>query len=109
MGEAQVTAQNALADRAAMLGPDPSSSRLDQALSAASAAAGAARGSHTGARRPPPEYLIQAVRCVCGLAEAERRRGGLLVERWRELQGNAPWQVSEGGASIPPVDRAFSP
>lgn len=108
--EALVTAQNAIADRAAMLGPDPGSSRLDQALSAASAAAGAASGSHAaGARGPPPEYLIQAVRCICGLAEAERRRGGLLVERWRELQGNTPWQASEGKASIPPPDRPLSP
>lgn len=108
--EAFVAAQTALADRAAMLGPDPGAARLDQALSAASAAAGAAAGSHApGARGSPPEYLVAAVRCICGLAEAERRRGGLLVDRWRDLQGNTPWQAPEGAASIPPVDRVFSP
>merc|ERR1719453_2508086 len=94
-----------------MLGPDPSSARLDQALSAASAAAGAASAGAqaASARGPPPEYLIQAVRNACGLGEAERRRGGLLVERWRELQGNTPFQTAEGAAIVPPSDRLFSP
>mmetsp|Transcript_129505 Transcript_129505/g.242257 ORF Transcript_129505/g.242257 Transcript_129505/m.242257 type:complete len:391 (-) Transcript_129505:31-1203(-) len=109
--EALVAAQNALADRAATFGPDVSRERLDQALAAASAAAAAAGGpaSREGQSSATPEFLMEAVRCVCGLAEAERRRGGLLVERWRELHGNDSCRVAEGLGSIAPADRGFSP
>merc|ERR1711879_252537 len=33
------------------------------------------------------DHLASTMRCIRGLAWAERRRRGLLVERWRQFQG----------------------
>lgn len=107
--EAFVSAQQALADRVAILGADPGAARLDQALSAASAAAGAATGSHAIGCKKPPDYLLQAVKMLCGLAEAERRRGGLLTEKWRELHGNVVFTGTGSLNIVPPVEQVFSP
>lgn len=112
--EALLAAQNALADRAATLGPDSGRERLDQALAAASSAVAAAGGGpacREGQSNAAPEYLLETVRCVCGLAEAERRRGGLLMERWRELHGHDSFRMADSKAcgSVAPGDRGFSP
>lgn len=97
--QALEVAQHALADRAAAMGgADPGAERLAAALAAASAAARAAVDG--------PEHIGLAMRCVCGLAEAERRRAGLL----RQGGGHDPrLAATDGLGSVPPVDRSFSP
>jgi len=104
--EAFVAAQNALADRAVPASPDHGWERIDRALSAAEAGA-----CQTDSTRDvsAPEYLAGAVRCLRGLAEGERRRGALLAERWRELQGDNPGSLAMGSGSLIPGDRSFSP
>lgn len=105
--EALVAAQNAIADRAAVLGADPGAAQLDRTLAAAADAVRSAEGSGAAA----PEALSSTVRCLHRLAEAERRRRGLLVERWRELQGDRSEAITAGqGSAVPPPDgTVFSP
>lgn len=103
--EALVAAQNAIADRAAAAAADPGASQLDRALAAAADAVRSAEGSGPAA----PEALSSTVRCLHRLAEAERRRRGLLVERWRELQGDRSEAIAAGHGSAAPQDGYFSP
>jgi len=103
--EALVAAQNAIADRAAAAGADPGAAQLDHALAAAADAVRSAEGNGP----TTPESLSNTARCLHRLAEAERRRRGLLVERWRELQGDRSEAIAEGHGSAVPQDGCFSP
>lgn len=108
--EAVVAEQGRLADRVAETIADESVIRLEQAVAAA---ASALEDASEGAGSSPPQHLVGSLRCVRGLAEAERRRSGLLTERWHQLQGEecqmtAPPAAVASPAPVPP-SRSFSP
>jgi len=106
--ESLIAAQNGIADDASSpAAPDHGSARVDQALRAAAAAV--QQAVDTAGAQSPPSSLVGAVRCVLGLAEAERRRRALVVEAWQKSQGDDPRAVARGLTCMPPVDRAFSP
>merc|ERR1712151_605305 len=88
--------QGRLADRVSSTPADESIIRLEQALVAAS---NAVRAGADGPGGPPPEHLIGALRCVRGLAEAERRRSGLLSGVWQELHGEQTQPTNSLGAA----------
>eukprot|EP00929_Paragymnodinium_shiwhaense_P007204 TRINITY_DN11113_c0_g1_i4.p1 TRINITY_DN11113_c0_g1~~TRINITY_DN11113_c0_g1_i4.p1 ORF type:complete len:465 (+),score=73.40 TRINITY_DN11113_c0_g1_i4:68-1462(+) len=103
--EALVAAQNASADRATATVPDTGAQRLDQCLAAAAQAVEQALATPGDERSSPPAALVNALRCVGGLAQAEKRRRGLLVEQWRCLQGGGEQAMSQG---LEPLCRANS-
>lgn len=123
--EALVVAQNVAADRATRAadcgGADLGAARLDQALSAAllasqqhvnattQAAASTSAAGAAGAAGGGFTTATAAAHCVAGMAEAERRRRGLLVEAWRKLQGEDPRLSASGRGGLVPVDRVFTP
>mmetsp|Transcript_31648 Transcript_31648/g.58143 ORF Transcript_31648/g.58143 Transcript_31648/m.58143 type:complete len:369 (+) Transcript_31648:124-1230(+) len=107
--EAMLDAQYALADEAAASGPRPGSDRLRQAVTASYAAVRAVQAGPNG----HAEYLQSTMKCLSELVEAERRRGGLLAQQWRELQGEDRWRTAAQGSVVsvapPQVDQRFSP
>lgn len=87
--EALIAAQAVLTERAAAGARDQNTAVEEQVLDTCSKSlnrlsAAIERGS---GGRSPPEELTEVLRCMKGLAWSERRRRGLLMERWRELQG----------------------
>mmetsp|Transcript_37900 Transcript_37900/g.85388 ORF Transcript_37900/g.85388 Transcript_37900/m.85388 type:complete len:375 (-) Transcript_37900:31-1155(-) len=107
--EAMLDAQYALADDAAASGPRPGSDRLQQAVTSSYAAVRAVQAGPNG----QAEYLHSSMKCLSELVEAERRRGGLLTQQWRTLQGEDRWRTAAQGAlasfAPPEVDQRFSP
>lgn len=79
--EAMISAQHTAAERAWAASVGGDADRLDQSLAAAEASLREADGAATA-----PDHLIGALSCVQSLAEAERRRQGLLTEGWLQLQ-----------------------
>jgi hypothetical protein len=111
-----VVTQNFAADLAARdaecSGADPGSSRLDSALTAALHASQqrAYNTSSAGCTAGSLEATaVAAAQCVMGMAEAERRRRGLLVAAWRKLRGEDPFRNATGQGAVVPVDQVFTP
>jgi len=81
--EAMVAVQGALVDRTAAAVSDAVTQDLDFALGACPRTL---QDIAIRSREGVPEHLVSTTRCMQGLAAAERRRRGMLTERWRSLE-----------------------